>query len=294
MQHQFGLIGVGFIAARHLRAIQETGGTLSAALDPHDSVGILDSYFPAVPFFVDSEKFWGYIAGLQGTAQAVSMMSICTPNDLHEENMRLAMQHGASVLCEKPAVVEPDALDRLQEVERLTKQKVSIVLQLRLHPKLQALKKIAAQGHHTVDLRYITPRGPWYDVSWKGDMQRSGGLAVNIGIHLFDALIWLFGTVQNVTIVRDSMRRLEGTLQLERATVNWFLSINSEDLRPEDHGRCRRMIVNGETIDFTGGFEDLHTEVYRHVLAGNGFSLEDARPAIETTARIRQLLSTKV
>lgn len=288
-QHRFGLIGVGFIAPRHLRAIKETDNKLVAALDPHDSVGVLDTYFPAARFFVNPKEFWDYVSEQREQGMPVSMVSICSPNDLHEDHIHTAMEHGASVICEKPAVIEPAAIGRLQKVEQQTGHQVNIVLQLRLHPKLRALRERTVHGHHNVDLRYITPRGPWYDISWKGNAKRSGGMAVNIGIHLFDTLIWLFGSVQNITVEEDTGRRLQGTLQLERATVRWFLSINAEDLRTEDKGRCRRMVVDEETTDFTVGFEDLHTHVYQNILAGNGFTLQDALPAIEVTEYIRKI-----
>lgn len=295
----FGLIGAaGYIAPRHIQAIKETGNKLVAALDPHDSVGVLDRYFPEVQFFTEIERFDRHLEKLrrQGTAERVHFMSICSPNYLHDAHARFALRLRANAICEKPLVMNPWNADALREIEHETGCRVYTVLQLRLLPALIALKqRLEAQPHRRrvdVELTYIAPRGPWYHRSWKGQEQKSGGIAVNIGIHLFDLLTWLFGPSHEERVHLATTSRMAGTLQLEWASVKWFLSVDGADLSLSDVGSgkvaCRALILDGEEIDFSDGFADLHTRVYRDILDGGGYGLDDAKPAIELVHRIRQ------
>ncbi len=288
---RFALIGAaGYVAPRHLKAIKETGNELIAALDPSDSVGVLDSYFPDAAFFTQFERFDRFLEMQRRSGNPVDYVSICSPNDLHDAHIRFALRLGAHAICEKPVVINPWNIDPLKELAEEHGKSINVVLQLRLHPAIRALRERLKEGHHTVSLRYVTPRGLWYDYSWKGLTTRSGGIATNIGVHLFDLLLWLFGPKFEVGVVETSTRRLSGKLNLERATVDWLLSISKEDLLPGDGGRNRSMVIDGEIVNFTTGFENLHTEVYREVLDSRGFSLDDARPAIELTARIREMM----
>lgn len=298
MPHNFGIIGVaGYIAPRHLAAIRETGNRLLAATDPHDSVGILDRYSLEVRFFPEIERFDRELEKRRRGPEAdrIHYVSICSPNYLHDAHIRLALRVGAHAICEKPLVINPWNLDALQALEQETGGRVNTVLQLRVHPALIALKeKLGAEDagrQHDVCLSYVTGRGPWYSMSWKGVLERSGGLATNIGIHLFDLLLWLFGDLRRCEVHLQEPRRLAGLLELERARVRWFLSVDAADLpfRPEPGGRMthRSIEVDGAEIEFTEGFADLHTRVYEGVLAGRGFGIDDARPSIELTHRIR-------
>jgi len=294
----FALTGVaGFVAPRHLRAIKATGNRLVAALDPHDSVGILDSFFPEAAFFREFERFDRHLDKLRRTGQSerVDIVSICSPNHLHDAHVRLALRIGADALCEKPLVINPWNLDALLGLERESGRRVFTVLQLRLHPDLVCLKselaKRPAAPRHRVVLTYVTARGPWYQYSWKGQEEKSGGVVTNIGIHFFDLLIWLFGRATGCEVHVLTPSRASGFLTLEHADVTWLLSIDPADLPPEarDSGkRTFRLIeVDGREVEFSEGFADLHTEVYRHVLTGAGFGIEDARPSIELVSRIR-------
>jgi UDP-N-acetyl-2-amino-2-deoxyglucuronate dehydrogenase len=295
----FGLIGAaGYIAPRHIQAIKETGNKLVAALDPHDSVGILDRYFPEAQFFTEIERFDRHLEKLrrQIADERVHFISICSPNYLHDAHARFALRLHAHAICEKPLVMNPWNAEALREIERETGCRVYTVLQLRLLPALIALKqRLEAQPYRRradVQLTYIAPRGRWYHHSWKGQEQKSGGIAVNIGIHLFDLLTWLFGSSHEERVHLATASRMAGTLQLEWASVNWFLSVDGADLSADEVGpgraAVRALSLDGEEIDFSNGFADLHTRVYRHILAGAGYGLDDATPAIELVHRIRQ------
>jgi UDP-N-acetyl-2-amino-2-deoxyglucuronate dehydrogenase len=294
----FALTGLaGYIAPRHLQAIRDTGNRLVAAVDPHDSVGILDAYFPDAAFFSEFERFDRHLELLrrQGEDQRVHYLSICAPNHLHDAHIRLALRIGADALCEKPLVLNPWNLDQLAQLEAETGHRVWTILQLRVHPALVALRERlqASPGQrHQVNLTYLTSRGVWYRYSWKGDEARSGGVVTNIGIHFFDLLIWLFGPVQAATVTAADAQRMGGTLVLDRADVSWFLSIDRADLPPGLQGTqptYRSITIDGEEIEFSGGFRDLHTVVYEETLAGRGFGLDDARPSIELVYRLRHL-----
>lgn len=294
----FALTGVaGYIAPRHLKAIADTGNTLVAAVDPHDAVGVLDRYSFDVRFFTEFERFDRHLEKLRRgpEAQRVHYVSICSPNYLHDAHIRLALRVGAHVICEKPLVISPWNLDALEELEAETGSRVNTVLQLRVHPDLMALREqLRSQGgtEHDVCLTYITARGRWYDVSWKGSDQRSGGLITNIGVHFFDLLQWLFGPVQESEVHLRQERRAAGFFRLERARVRWLLSAELSDV-PEEakaKGRStfRSITVDGREVEFSEGFTDLHTRIYEETLAGRGFGIADSRPAIELTHRLRK------
>jgi UDP-N-acetyl-2-amino-2-deoxyglucuronate dehydrogenase len=297
----FAIIGVGgYIAPRHLKAIKETGNRLVAALDVNDSVGILDSYFPDVPFFTEFERFDRYAEKLrrQGGDNKIDYVTVCSPNYLHDAHIRFALRIGANAICEKPLVLNPWNLDALQEMEKECGKSVNTILQLRVHPALVALRDSlqATTGEpgttkREVVLTYITSRGPWYLSSWKGNHEKSGGVATNIGIHFFDLLIWLFGSVQSNEVHYADALKTGGCVELEHAKVKWFLSIDRHDL-PESATECglstfRSITVDGKEIEFSGGFTDLHNVVYQRTLEGNGFGLTDARPAIALAHDIR-------
>lgn len=295
----FALTGAaGFVAPRHLTAIKDTGNRLLAAVDPHDAVGILDRYSFNVRFFTEFERFDRHLEKLRRgpDEERAHYVSICSPNYLHDAHIRLALRVGAHAICEKPLVINPWNLDALQELEHETGCRVHTVLQLRLHPLLQALKTRLegerASHPHEVCLTYVTARGRWYDVSWKGSAERSGGLLTNIGIHFFDLLIWLFGPVVAVSVHLEEQKRMAGFIELERARVHWFLSTEISDLpfvaEPGVKTTFRSITVDGEELEFSDGFGNLHTRVYEEVLAGRGFGIEEARPSIALTHRIRQ------
>lgn len=295
----FALIGAsGYVAPRHMRAIRDTGNRLVAATDPADSVGILDSFGFDIAFFPEFERFDRHVEKLRrlGEERRVHYVSICSPNYLHDAHVRFALRVGADAICEKPLVLNPWNLDALAELEQETGKRVYTVLQLRLHPVIRALKEridaSAARGKkHLVKLDYITSRGNWYFHSWKGDERKSGGIATNIGIHFFDMLLWIFGAMKNYEVAESSERRIAGNLDLERADVSWRLSIDNNDLpsdvREKGKTTFRSILVDGEEVEFTEGFTDLHTEVYRDILAGGGFGLKDARPSIELVSLLR-------
>ncbi|MCC7246642.1 MAG: Gfo/Idh/MocA family oxidoreductase [Saprospiraceae bacterium] len=295
----FALIGAaGFVAPRHLKAIKATGNRLVAAVDPKDSVGVLDSYFPETAFFTEFERFDRHLEKLKRQGQGVDYVSVCSPNYLHDAHVRFGLRYGAQVICEKPLVLNPWNLDTLREIERETGSKVWNILQLRLHPALLALKKHIDQtdpNHsHEVDLTYITARGHWYYSSWKGELSKSGGIATNIGIHFFDMLIWLFGPVQALTVHLHTHDRAAGLLKLKKAQVRWFLSINAATLPPEAHDKrtFRSIKVDGREVEFSDGFTDLHTLSYEGILAGQGFGLEEASAGIQLAHDIRQATLT--
>lgn len=295
----FALTGAaGFVAPRHLRAIKDTGNRLVAAADPHDAVGVLDRYSFDVRFFSEIERFDRHLEKLRRGVEAnrVHYVSICSPNYLHDAHIRLALRVGADAICEKPLVINPWNLDALRELEQETGGRVNTVLQLRLHPQLMALRQTLAQERpsapHDVCLTYITARGRWYDVSWKGSDERSGGIVTNIGIHFFDLLMWLFGPVAGCEVHMRDQRRVAGFLALERANVRWLLSTEMADLpfaaEPGVRTTFRSIAVDGREIEFSDGFTDLHTRVYEEVLAGRGFGIDDSRPSIELSHRIRE------
>jgi len=297
----FAVTGVaGFVAPRHLKAIKETGHRLVAVVDPHDSVGILDQFSYEVKYFQEYERFDRYLEKrrLMGESERIHYVSICTPNYLHDAHVRSALRIGADVICEKPLVLNPNNLEALQELELETKRRVYTVLQLRLHPTLSMLKQrigaIEVSRKYEVELTYITSRGNWYLHSWKGRTDLSGGLATNIGVHFFDALIWIYGAVEESEVHVAKPTKMSGSLELEKARVKWFLSIDPDDLSTLSPGckntTYRSLKCNGEEIDFSDGFTNLHTEVYRHFLEGNGFGIEDVRPSIQLIHDIRQAI----
>ncbi len=298
MTKNFAITGVaGYVAPRHLRAIRDTGNNLIAAVDPNDSVGILDQFGFDVRFFTEFERFDRHLEKLRRRKEgnSVDFVSICSPNYLHDAHCRLALRVGADAICEKPLVINPWNLDLLQELEAESGKRIWTILQLRIHPALIALReKIRADRssrQHEVTLTYITARGRWYDVSWKGSAQHSGGIATNIGIHLFDLLLWLFGPCGDSRLYLSDNRRMSGFLNLERARVSWFLSVDHADLpfqmRPGGPSSFRSITSDGEELEFTEGFTDLHTKIYQRTLAGEGFGIDDARAAIELTHQIR-------
>jgi len=298
----FALIGVGgFIAPRHLQAIKETGNTLAVALDRNDSVGILDRYFPDASFFTEFERFDRHVEKLRRgpPENHIRYVSICSPNYLHDAHIRFALRVHADAICEKPMVLEPWNVDALQEIERESNHRIWCLLQLRLHPHIIALREqIAAAGDriHDIDLTYVTARGRWYLASWKGVDEKSGGVAMNIGVHFFDMLLWIFGPVQRSTVHFLDATRGSGYLELQHARVRWFLSVNAADLPPEAVGKglrtYRSLMLNGKEYEFSEGFADLHTQVYREILAGRGFGATDVRPAIQLVHDIRNAVQS--
>ena len=295
----FALIGAaGYIAPRHLKAIRDTGHQLVAAYDPQDSVGVLDSYFPEADFFTEYERFDRHLEKLKRKGQSIDYVSICSPNYLHDAHIRFGLRLGADVICEKPLVLNPWNAEALQENEAETGKKVNTILQLRLHPALIALKEKIDQSHgkHEVDLSYITSRGNWYYTSWKGDLTKSGGIATNIGIHFFDMLSWIFGPVQENEVHLHTHDRAAGFLQLEKARVRWFLSINADTLPEQaiaaNKRTYRSITVDGQEVEFSEGFADLHTRSYEEILNGNGFGIETILPAIRVAHAIRTLPPT--
>lgn len=294
----FALIGAaGYIAPRHMQAIKATGNDLVAAYDPNDSVGIIDSYFPEADFFTEFERFDRHIDKRKraDSGQAVRYVSICSPNYLHDAHMRFALRSGADAICEKPLVLNPWNIDGLLEIERDTGRRVNTILQLRLHPSIIALRDKVQAGpkdrKHEVDLTYITSRGKWYLRSWKGDVNKSGGIATNIGVHFFDMLHYIFGALQDNVVHLSTATKAAGYLEYEHARVRWFLSVDVEDVpkaaRDAGQRTYRSITVDGEEIEFSGGFTDLHNRSYEEILAGRGFGLEENRTAITTVAAIR-------
>ncbi len=294
----FALIGAaGYIAPRHLRAIHETGNRLVTATDPHDAVGILDQYFPESSFFVEFERFDRHLEKLrrQGEESRVHYVTICSPNYLHDAHIRTALRVHANAICEKPLVLNPWNLDALSVLEQESGNRVHTILQLRHHSSIIALKEAFGQRssstRHQVVLTYITSRGMWYHYSWKGILEKSGGLATNIGIHFFDMLMWIFGSPRRLEVHHMDSNKCGGFLELPNADVRWFLSVDPHDLPPDAIDRKQRtyrsITIDGEEAEFSEGFTDLHTISYRHILAGEGYGLEDARPSIEVVQKIR-------
>jgi len=295
----FALTGAaGYIAPRHFRAIQETGNMLLAAMDPHDSVGILDRYFPDSSFFTEFERFDRHLEKLRrGPEEShIHYLTICSPNNLHDAHIRLALRIGAHALCEKPLVLNPWNLDALEELENEYKgSRVFTILQLRVHPSLVKLKEnIESKKNnkkYSITLTYITSRGIWYDHSWKSMLEKSGGIGTNIGVHFFDMLCWIFGNVQNSYVFSSDPKKMSGALELQNAVVKWFLSTDRADLPNDavDRGKptFRSIEVNGEEIQFSEGFTDLHTKVYEETLLGRGFGIAEARQSINLVYNIR-------
>jgi UDP-N-acetyl-2-amino-2-deoxyglucuronate dehydrogenase len=289
----FALIGSsGFVAPRHLKAIHANDGLLLAALDPHDAAGVLDAHFPNAAFFTEFERFDRHLEKLKRNSNGIDYLSVCSPNYLHDAHVRYGLRHGADVICEKPLVLNPHNAVALQDLEKETGKSVYNILQLRLHPNIIALKKQVEQSPDNmvfdIDLSYITPRGKWYHASWKGDSSKSGGVITNIGIHLFDMLLWVFGPVKHLENHILTHGRAAGHLILERARVRWFLSIEADTLPQTNTSKPHRVMhVNGQVIDFSDGFGDLHSLSYEHVLSGKGWRIADAAPGIALTYNLR-------
>lgn len=292
----FALIGAaGYIAPRHLQAIKDTGNNLVAALDRFDSVGIMDSYFPKADFFTEFERFDRHIDKLKRMGQKIDYVSICSPNYLHDSHIRFALRHQADAICEKPLVLNPWNVEALEEIERETGKRVYTILQLRLHPNIKKLKEeidAAPAGKiFDVDLNYITSRGKWYFHSWKGEEIKSGGIATNIGIHFFDMLLWVFGGLKSSSVEKNEADHAKGYLELQKARIKWSLSINEEHLPAEVRKAGKRtyrsLTMNGNEIEFSDGFTELHTTSYKEILAGRGFGLADAKPSIELAYQLR-------
>jgi len=294
----FGLIGVaGYIAVRHLKAIKDTGNNLLASLDRFDSVGLIDNYFPQSDFFVEFERFDRHFDKLKRGGTKIDYVSICSPNYLHDSHIRFALRHHADAICEKPIVLNPWNVDALQEIESETGHKIYTILQTRLHPRIielkNKIKNSPADKIYDIDLTYIASRGNWYHISWKGDIQKSGGVATNIGIHFFDMLGWIFGSTKKNIVHMSESNKAAGYLELERARIRWFLSLDQNDLPPSvvEKGQrtFRSVIINGEEIEFSEGFTELHTLTYKEILAGRGFGLQDSRQSVEIAYTIRNL-----
>lgn len=294
---RFALIGAaGYIAPRHMVAIRETGNDLVAALDPNDSVGIIDSHFPEADFFTEFERFDRHIDKLRRAGDGVDYVAIASPNYLHDSHMRFALRAGADAICEKPLVLNPWNIDGLKEIEADTGRKVNTILQLRLHPSIVSLREQVQAGDpnvkYDIDLTYITSRGNWYLQSWKGNQDKSGGIATNIGVHFYDMLHFVFGAVQESQVHLATPTKAAGYLEYELARVRWFLSIDVGDVPAAERAKGKRtfraITANGQNVEFSDGFTDLHTRSYQEILAGRGFGLEENRVAIETVAGIRR------
>lgn len=292
----FALIGAaGYIAPRHMKAIKDTNNDLLAALDPNDSVGIIDSYFPQADFFVEFERFDRHIDKLKRRGKELDYVSICSPNYLHDSHIRFGLRNGADVICEKPIVLNPWNIEALQEMEKETNQNIYNILQLRLHPSVIELKKKVEAAPKDkifdIDLSYLTSRGHWYYTSWKGNKEKSGGIATNIGVHFYDMLIWIFGNVKENIVHLHTHDRAAGYLVLERARVRWFLSINydviPQNVKETGARTYRSLTIENEEFEFSGGFTELHTRSYEEVIKGNGFRIGEARKAIELVHDIR-------
>lgn len=292
---RFALIGAaGYIADRHMKAIKETGNELVCASDRFDVMGRIDSYFPDAEFFLEIENLDKYMDNLRRDGNPIDYVSICTPNYMHPSHMRLALRNGANAICEKPLVIYPQDMHIIKDIEYETGRKVSTILQLRYHPTILALKKEIDEGRdkiYDIDLTYITTRGKWYLKSWKGDVSKSGGVATNIGIHFFDMITWIFGDVKENIVHHYGPHKAAGFLQLEKARVRWFLSLNYTDLPQIATNKgmrtYRSITVDGKEIEFSGGFTDLHTVTYQNILDGNGFGIDDARESIVLADFIR-------
>ena len=298
----FALLGAaGYIAPRHFKAIKETNNLLIAALDKFDSVGVLDSYFPNADFFTEFERFDRHIEKLKRNHTKLDYVSICTPNYLHDSHIRMALRRGADAICEKPLVLNPWNVVALMDIEKESGQKINTILQLRLHPSIIALKnKVNSESKrekYDIDLTYITSRGKWYDISWKGDESKSGGIATNIGVHFYDMLSWIFGEVQENVVHLRAKDKSSGYLEFNNARVRWFLSINEHDLpvhiKEKGQRTYRSITIDNEELEFSSGFTDLHTKSYEHILKGEGFGMEEAQKSIQIVHDIRNTSLTK-
>jgi UDP-N-acetyl-2-amino-2-deoxyglucuronate dehydrogenase len=295
--YNFALIGAaGYIAPRHMRAIKDTGNVLVAALDRFDSVGIIDSFFPDSAFFTETERFDRHLDKLRRKGeQKIDFVSICSPNYLHDAHIRLSLRNDAHAICEKPIVLNPWNVDALNEIEKETGKNIYTILQLRLHPSIIQLKKEIDEGPadkvYDLDLTYITSRGRWYHISWKGDSNKSGGVATNIGVHFFDMLSWIFGAIKSNIVHVSTENTAAGILELDKARVRWFLSLEKDSIpqtiREEGLTTYRSITIEGEEIEFSGGFTDLHTSSYREILEGRGYGINEARKSIEIVHNIR-------
>lgn len=292
----FILIGAaGYIAPRHMKAIKETDNQLIAAMDPNDSVGVIDSYFPNADFFVEYERFDRHVDKVRRGGTSIDYATVCTPNYLHDAHIRFGLRQGADVICEKPLVLNPWNIDSLVDLEKETGKKIYNVLQLRLHESIINLKKKVEEGPkykvYDIDLTYITSRGHWYYTSWKGELDKSGGIATNIGVHFYDMLGWIFGDLKSNTVHVHTHDRAAGYLEFEKARVRWFLSINAdtlpEDVKAQGLRTFRSLTIEGEEVEFSKGFTDLHTRSYEAILAGEGFGLEEAHNSIRIVHDIR-------
>ena len=292
----FALLGAaGYIAPRHLKAIQDTNNNLIAALDKFDSVGIMDRYFPNADFFVEFERFDRHIEKLKRNHINLDYVSICTPNYLHDAHIRMALRRGADAICEKPIVLNPWNIDALEAIEKETNNKINTILQLRLHESILQLKnKVDSENKNTkydIDLTYITSRGKWYDISWKGDESKSGGIATNIGVHFYDMLSWIFGEVQENSVHLREKHKAAGYLEFKKARVRWFLSINENDLpieiKEKGQKTFRSISIDNQELEFSEGFTELHTKSYQEILKGKGYGLKDVKTSIEIVHEIR-------
>jgi UDP-N-acetyl-2-amino-2-deoxyglucuronate dehydrogenase len=293
---RFALIGAaGFIAPRHMKAIKDTGNTITAALDKFDSVGILDSYFPEADFFTEFERFDRHVEKLKQKDAPIDFVSVCSPNYLHDAHIRFGLRNHADVICEKPLVLNPWNIDSLANAEKEFGKKVYNIFQLRLHPAIIELREKISKGPtdkiYDVDLTYITSRGNWYYTSWKGDVDKSGGIATNIGVHFYDMLSWIFGSLKKNIVHLHEHDRAAGFLEFTNARVRWYLSINydniPEDVKNTGKRTFRSLSVDGESFEFSDGFTELHTQSYQQILAGNGFTLMEAKTAIDIVHDIR-------
>ncbi len=293
---KFALLGAaGYIAPRHFKAIKETNNLLIAALDKFDSVGVLDSYFPNADFFTEFERFDRHIEKLKRNHTKLDYVSICTPNYLHDSHIRMALRRGADAICEKPLVLNPWNVDALMDIEKESGQKINTILQLRLHPSIIALKNkvmsASKKEKYDIDLTYITSRGKWYDISWKGDESKSGGIATNIGVHFYDMLSWIFGEVQENNVHLRAKDKSSGYLEFKNARVRWFLSINENDLpihiQEKGQRTYRSITIDNEELEFSSGFTDLHTKSYEYILKGEGFGMKEAQKSIQIVHDIR-------
>ena len=295
------LVAAGYIAPRHFKAIKETNNLLIAALDKFDSVGVLDSYFPNADFFTEFERFDRHIEKLKRNHTKLDYVSICTPNYLHDSHIRMALRRGADAICEKPLVLNPWNVDALMDIEKESGQKINTILQLRLHPSIIALKNkvmsASKKEKYDIDLTYITSRGKWYDISWKGDESKSGGIATNIGVHFYDMLSWIFGEVQENVVHLRTKDKSSGYLEFKNARVCWFLSINEHDLpvhiKEKGQRTYRSITIDDEELEFSSGFTDLHTKSYEHILNGEGFGMQEAQKSIQIVHDIRNTSISK-
>ena len=296
----FALIGAaGFVAPRHMKAIKDTGNNLVAALDPFDSVGIMDSYFPEADFFTEFERFDRHLEKLRRKGMPIDYVSVCSPNYLHDAHIRFGLRLGANVICEKPIVLNPWNVEAIEELEQEHEGKVNNILQLRLHPSVIRLKEKVDNSPpdeiFDVDLQYFTSRGKWYHISWKGAQSKSGGIATNIGVHFFDMLLWIFGDVVNLEVFEHSESRARGFLHLAKARVKWDLSIDYNNIptsiKAEGKRTYRSIKIGEEAFEFSGGFTELHTKSYEQILAGNGFGIDETKKAIDLVHKIRNYLS---